>query len=505
MLFRLPWALLANTLLNLLLVPLWLWRRAGRRARVLLRLEGAIPDYAPPSPWWRRYRGASVERVDELVDRVLGDPRSRGLVLLLGRIDVGLATLDALRASLGRLRQGGKELVVHLEDVGTRELVLAAGADVVLAAEGSLLDLRGLAIELGFYGGALARLGVEIETAQTGPYKNAGERLTRDRISPAQREALERYLDGAYQQLVVALAQGRGIPEERVRQLIDDGPYDGGAARDLGLVDATVSRESLPRLLGGLDADQPIEQLARQLAPQGPQSAGGEAPSDTAGKQRAAKAALVPAGSYLRRWRPRYRPFFAPRVIAVVPLTGAIHGGWSSGVGAGTIGDRSTRRVLARLAQQRRVAAVVVQIDSRGGSASASDQIWAAVRELAAKKPVLAVMGNVAASGGYYIACGCDAIYATPQTLTGSIGVLAARLSLDGLSTRLGVGSAVLARGKRAALYGVRQPLDRGIAPPATCGGLGSVLKQVLASQARLRNCARTPTRRTRAPLARLA
>jgi protease-4 len=421
-------ALLANLLGNLLLIPVVVLRALRRPHYVMLRIEGRIATRSRRHPWWRRRRREiGLDRVADLVERVGRDRKALGLIVQMRRLRGGLADAEALRGVLGGCRRAGKRLVVHLEQGGTPEYFVASVAHEVWMPEGALLDLRGLFVEMSFAGDLLRRLGVHVEVGQAGRYKGAAERLTRGSISPAGDEALRSLFGTFFQRLVETIAEGRRMTPAQVRALIDGGPYDAAAALEAGLIDALAH------------ADELSERLA------------------SAGRRRAV---LRPAGTYLRRPRLRYHPLRPGRKVVVVELRGTIVSGESSSGLFESIGDRTVRQALERLRRSRRVAAVVLHLDSPGGGVEASELIWRAVSRLAERKPVIAQMGNVAASGGYYLAAPCQAIVAQPTTVTGSIGVLAGKLSFGPLLGRLHLGHHALRFGRRSGMFGYGEALD---------------------------------------------
>jgi protease-4 len=321
------------------------------------------------------------------------------------------------------LRAHGKKVIAHLSSPGNRELYLASACDEILADESGPLALTGLAAEVGFYGEALRRVGIDPELEHIGDYKSFSETFTRAEMSPAHREATDAILDGIEGRLLDGIAAGRKITKERARELVDGGPYLPEAAKAAGLADAILYRDQLPERL-----------------------------SVAAGK-------IVPLEAWIHR-RPRWRPLFRKRAIAVLSLEGAIVSGEGSDLLQKTVGAESAVRALSSLRDNPRVAGVVLHVDSRGGSAAASDRIWREVSLLQNKKPVVAYLDDTAASGGYYIVAPTAWIVAQPTTLTGSIGVVAGKFSVERLLDRFGVGTALLTRGRAAAMHSIRRRYD---------------------------------------------
>ena len=244
-------------------------------------------------------------------------------------------------------------------------------------------------------------------------------------MSEEQRAQLEALLDDLYDVLVEGIAEGRGLAPARVRELVDGGPYRARAAREAGLVDACLFPDEVEAALAEL-AGRPGGKVAvAELAAYGP----------------------------LRARDPGFHAPFAelPR-IAYVVASGVVRGG----SGPGGVASDGYRELLRRLELDASIKAAVLRVESPGGDSLASDLLWRAVRRLAAEKPVVATLGDVAASGGYYLASAAHTIFAESATLTGSIGVVGGKLDLEGLHRRLGVAREGVERGARAGLLSAR-------------------------------------------------
>ena len=421
---------LALALARLLFVPLYLFRylrRAPRGAFVVLEIDGAVDDLVPRPRFWElwRKRALSLHELRRALDEACADPRLRGVLVVLRSLRGGMATAASLRAMLGSVRARGKELAVHLPlGADTRELYVATAAGRIIGGPQATLAPVGFAARARYLKGALEKAGVVPEVFARGAYKSAGELLIREEMSAAQREQLDRILDGLHEALVSALAERPGIDRARAAALIDGAPYSGAAAVAAGLADAVAYDDEVAGALGGVK--------------------------------------LVPLDAYLAGRRAlRFWPRRAPG-IAVIRVHGAIATG-SRFVGAaeGPIiaAIRATRR-------SRRIRGAVLHVSSPGGGALASDRIHHELEQLAREKPLVAYLSDVAASGGYYVAAAAHEIVAQPLSVTGSIGVVAARLNVEPLLERLGVRSVGLQRGARAHLVDPLGPLtegDRGV------------------------------------------
>ena len=430
-------ALLSN-LVRLVMLPFWALAGLLGRPRspwVFVRVGPRLRELrAPPPPLRRlidrfspRPTGPTLGELRRLADAIRADPRRRGLVISLRPLHAGWATVAALRDLLTGLRDAGKEVVLHLPDGGgSRELLVAAGATRVLASPRAQISTLGLSATVRHVRTALDRVGVTVEVTRRGEYKTAAEPATDADMSAAQREQLEALLGTVDREVRAALAARVG--EARVE-----------AVRAQGFLLGDAAAES-----GGLDGACYEDELARTVA-------GRSVPAGTV---------FVPWRRYLSHAERRpFRPIRRAPHIAVVPIHGAI---------VGEAGGLPTRRAavleptlaaLRSVERDRAAVGVILHIDSPGGSASASDLIHRAVRRIAQKKPIVACFGDVAASGGYYVGAGATAIVAHPLTVTGSIGVIMAKLNVAGLFERLGISSQTLRTSDSADMLGPDRPL----------------------------------------------
>ncbi len=416
-----PFRLLINLLVNLWLLLANLPRvfRVGRGPRwIRIDLKEPLPARPAPRRLFARRLG-SLAGLSATIDKLVADERLIGVVLRIEHLHGSWARMQTVRGLIARLRAGGKRVVAHLSSPGLREYYAACAADSIVCDESGSLGLTGIAAEAMFFGGALAKAGVRAEAEYRGAYKSFAETFTRDDMSPAHREALDAILDAVAGEAKRAIAAGRGVDEARAEEIMTGGPYTASGAAAAKIIDAARYLDEVPAWLG-----EKGDRLPTLAEWQG------------------------------ARWRPlRWRPLFrGRRRVRVVSLHGGIVGGEGTDFPRRTLGGDAAARVLDGARRDRRVAAVVLHVDSRGGSAPASDRIWRETVRLAGDKPVVAYFDDVAASGGYYLACAATRIVAQPGTLTGSIGVVAGKLNLGGLYERLGLRSVALKRGDAAAM-----------------------------------------------------
>ena len=347
-------------------------------------------------------------RISEL-EALLTQPAVRGVVLRVGQLDWGWAQLQEWSQAISRVSDSGRFVLVAMETAGNRELFLAMAATHVVMVPLGEVAVVGPAVHLQFFGSLLERLGIDVELEAVGAYKSAGETVSAAHPSRESREALDDIVAGLHTRLVQAISEGRDLDPSRVEELIELAPLTADEALEAGLLDA-------------LGYEQEIDDLLADLL-------GGTANRVGAG-----------LGMRLVSWASKCDAFLGDDpVIVVLHLDGPIASGGGGRRSGNQVESDVTVPILRGLAENPRVEAVVLSIDSPGGSALASDLIWREVELLNREKPVVASLGNVAASGGYYIAVGAAEIVAEPTTITGSIGVIGARLAPAAALARVGV------------------------------------------------------------------
>ncbi|NND27288.1 MAG: signal peptide peptidase SppA [Myxococcales bacterium] len=434
-LYRLFRNLLCVPLLPLWAIARWLSRPKGRW--IVVRLKPRLVETHQPVPWLRRLldadrlrRTSSLAGVRALADYAIRDPRIEGVALVLPPLQGGWSVCSGLREQILRLRDGGKQTSVLLpRGGGHRELYIASAADRIYLAPQATITLLGLSAQSHYLKPMLERIGVEVEPFARKEYKTAAERMSRESMSEPQREQVQALIDGHTAALLDALSQRIGTTPEQTGALFEAGVFRGQSAIDARLVDALAYEDELPHELGIGDEK---------------------------------KTQLIEGGRYLAFKRAKlFRPLRREPYIAVVTIKGAIS---ESGAPMGR--RASIVAALRQARQDRRALGVLLWVDSPGGSAEASDLIHREVVRLREKKPVVAYFGEVAASGGYYVAAHANAIVAQPLGLTGSIGVVSARVLASQLLDRVGIRTEVLRTGPHADLYSPHRPLtdeERGL------------------------------------------
>jgi protease IV len=406
----------------------------GRRPQTLLELDLTEPLVAPDSddPLARlRARGRRLLRPTlRALHEAAEDRHVVGLIAKIGGT-WPWATMQELRRGVQAFAASGKPTLAWAEsfgEIGARDMaayVLATGFGELWLQPGGGVGLLGVGIETPFVRGTLDRLGVEPQFEQRHEYKNAADVWVRKEFTAAHREALERLAESVFSDAVETIADARGLGHDQVRELIDTGPRTASEAQAAGLVDRLGYR------------DQAYEAMRVRTG---------------------SEAELL----FADRWRPRRKIAPPPHRrghVALVEVRGGISSGRTRRSPMGRQAGSDTVSAQLRAAHDNdRARAVVLRIESPGGSALASEVIWREVWRLRESgKPVVASMGDVAASGGYYIACPADVIVALPATLTGSIGVSGGKLVVDGLLERVGVTTGSVQRGARALMYSPRR------------------------------------------------
>jgi len=436
-----------------LISDLWrnTWRAAGNRLRLLrwrrmdyvaLRVSGAYPERTArrrqrfplsllpwPSP------PPSVDAFASALEQIALDPRVQGAVLILSDLSAGPATLSSLRASILRLRRAGKRCIAYMHGIGTWSYYLASACDEILAPESASFHATGLWSEALFLKDTLALAGLKADFEAMAEYKTSPDQLRRSEMSEPHREMLESLLDSLYAEIVGAIAEGRRLPEESVRDLLDKAPMTAMQASEAGLLDGVCYEDELAKRLGQEDAPAALETW------------------------QAAQRKLVRP----RRWHSR-------RAIGVISLVGTIVQGSSQRppipiplplpLPPTQAGSDTLVQQLRAAARDKNLAAAILYVDSPGGSAFASDLIWREVANLRQVKPVVVYMSNSAASGGYYVSAPASEIVAQPTTLTGSIGIWGGKLVAGGLYDKLKAGHESVSRGKAAGMYADTAPFN---------------------------------------------
>ncbi len=384
-------------------------------------LTGEIPDRRPARSVFGPDIPTTFDYLSAL-EKARIDPEIRSVVLRINNPNLGWARREEIRRAIMRIRESGKPTFAYLDGmVSNGEYYLASAADHIIAPPVSSLDVIGLRSEVTFAKRLLDKIGVVADLEHIGDYKNASDLLTRTEMSPEHREAITVLLDDLDRHWVEELANGRGTTVAQVRGWIDHGPYASIDAQDAGMIDTVAYPDELDGIVrsvtGPIWRHVKLHELRGRVY-------------EREGWAEPAKVAVVFAEGGIQEGTDR-NEMFEGQVMGSATISDAI---------------RSAR-------ENYRVKALVFRVNSGGGSVFASDEIWREVARTVGRKPIIVSFGDVAASGGYYIACAADSIFAMPNTITGSIGIISGKLDLSGLYNKVGLDKEVITRGRYANLY----------------------------------------------------
>ena len=402
----------------------------GDNSVLVLRVSGSLPDYVAEDAFASRFLGRDDRSLTSLLTQVRKakvDKRVGAILLEIDLARIGWAKAEEIRDALADYRASGKPAYAYMEYGTNKEFYIATACDRIFVAPIGDLFVVGLAADVMSLGGSLEKLGIKPDFYQIGKYKTAPEQYTRKEMSEANREVLNSVLDDFFGRFVENVARARHKSVEDVRALIDNAPLNAQEAKQAGLIDDTKYRDEvegeLKKRLGYKDSD---------------------------------KLRLVKESEY-RQITPESLGLNEGERVAVIYASGPISSG-SSSDGTGPFGSRmvgsdTVVKALKDAGDDKRIKAVVLRVDSPGGTSYASDMIWHAVEEAKKKKPVVVSMSDVAASGGYYISMSANRIVAEPSTLTGSIGVFAGKPVMKGFYDWLGINNEYILRGKNAGMF----------------------------------------------------
>jgi protease-4 len=403
---------------------------------LVLKVEGSLPDYVPEDPFASRFLGRddrSLTRLLSNIRKAKADKRIGAILLEIDMTMIGWGKADEIRDTIADFRSTGKPVYAYMEYGTNKEYYLATACDRIYVAPIGDLFIVGLAADVMSLGGSLDKLGVKPDFYQIGKYKTAPEQYTRKEMSEANREVINSILDEFFARYVSTIAATRKKSEADVRTLIDNAPLGAWEAKSAGLIDDAKYRDEveddLKRRLGYKDSDKLRKVKETDYRGVSPESVG--------------------LGKGER--------------IAVIFASGPIGGGSSndgSAFSSQSTGSDTVVKALNDARDDKTIKAIVLRVDSPGGTSYASDVIWHAVEKAKAQKPVVVSMSDVAASGGYYISATASKIIAQPSTITGSIGVYAGKPVLKGFYDWIGVNNEYVLRGKQAGMFRETEPFN---------------------------------------------
>lgn len=414
---------------------------------VQLTLKGEYPEGAGAPGLFGELQ-PSLNNLIQRLDAAATDKDVAAVWLRIENPAIGRGKIYEVRAAIARLRKANKPVIAELTTATGGDYLLAGACQQVVMPPSGMLIIPGVRAEITFYKGLLDKLGLQFDALQMGKYKGAVEPMTRNEMSKPLRESYDALVDDIYGDLVATIAADRKLKDYQVKTYLDQGLFTAQAAKKVGLVDETLYadelQEAIKKSLKVDNIDVVTNYKKKRIDTDFSGIGGmmklldlfmGGKPSEPAGKK--------------------------PR-IAVIYAVGPIMEGKSTSdlFGESTVGSTTVAGAIRKAADDARVSAIVLRIDSPGGSAVASDLIW---REtVRTKKPVIASMSDVAASGGYYIAMGAQKIIAAPGTVTGSIGVIGGKLVTRGLYDKLGMNTEIIARGANSGSLSSNAPFTPG-------------------------------------------
>lgn len=403
---------------------------------LLAKFSAPVADRSDDNPLSRFLTGNPMGENTMGLDQVLkdirkakGDDNIRGIFLNLRVVPAGISTLGEIREALLDFKQSGKFIYAYADTYTQKSYYLATVADSIFMTPEGMFLFSGLAAEATFYKNALDKLGVEMQVIKHGSYKSAAESFTREDLSDANREQIEGYVGAIWEVIVGDISESRGIPVEKLNQYADElVTFDTEKLVETGMIDGLIYYDEMLSLMKkkmNVKEEDDLEGI------------GIDSYKDVPVKE---------------------KKEYSRDKIAVVYAMGMVIDG---NAGEGFIGSERIARAIRKARRDKTVKAIVFRVNSGGGSVTASDVIYREVMLAAKEKPFVASMGNVAASGGYYIVAPADTIIANPSTITGSIGVIFSMPNMKELmNEKLGVTTDVVKTNRHADMYTVFDPLD---------------------------------------------
>jgi protease-4 len=381
------------------------------------------------------------------IKKAKSDESIQGLYLRLDDLEIGWGKVDELCRAIADFRKSGKKAYAYMDSANTKDYVVAASCDEICMPESGSLMLIGMRAEVTFYKDLFDKIGVKADMVKMGDFKSAVEPYTRTSMSKESRQQLESMLDDFYAKSIVApiakARSGQQLTEGKVKKLIDEGPYTAKAAKAAGLIDQIAYDDGFEDILKtGLNATRvKIVKNYEQAKSKD---------IDLSNPFALLKALMGPS---------KPASSIKPK-IAVIYVVGTITSGKSVSMPyfGNTVGSTTIIEAIREAEQDKTVKAIVLRVDSPGGSALASDLMWNELRK--SKKPIIASMSDVAASGGYYVCMCAGKIYAEPGTITGSIGVFGGKITLGGTEEKLGLHSEIITRGANANIFSLSTPFS---------------------------------------------
>ena len=404
---------------------------------MMLDLNGTLAERSQENPldilMKDDYKTYGLDDVLSSIRKAKENENIKGIYIQANSLSAGYASLEEIRHALKDFKESGKFIVAYGDSYTQSLYYLSSIADKVMLNPQGMLEWRGLAATPMFFKDLLEKIGVEMQVFKVGTYKSAVEPFIATEMSPANREQVNVYLSSVWGQITGDIAESRNLSVEALNKEADRMLmfYPAEESVKNGLVDTLIYKNDVRdylKTLVGIDKDDDMPVLGIQDMVNVKKNV----PKDKSGN-----------------------------VIAVYYAYGEIDGGSSASTEEG-INSEKVIRDLRKLKDDENVKAVVLRVNSPGGSAYGSEQIWYAVGQLKKEKPVIVSMGDYAASGGYYIACNADTIVAEPTTLTGSIGIFGMMPNAKELTEKLGLNFDVVKTNPYADFGNLTRPMNDG-------------------------------------------
>jgi protease IV len=419
---------------------------SSKRDKVRLALLVLKDDLPETSGQMGLFGQADIDLREAInrLEKASKDKSISGVVLNIENPAIGRGKVEELRDAIARFRKAGKKVYAQLETGMPSDYLVACACDEIVMPETGVLMLPGIHAEATFFKGLLSKLGIQADFIHMGAYKGAAEPFTREKFSDPVRENMTSLIDSMYDDMVTTIVKTRPLSIAQAKDVIDRGLITATRAKELGLIDRVAYSDTLRKEL----ADSYEAESLVYVKNYGQK----EVDTDFSGPMGFFKLMQAMMGGSSSSGSKRGKK------IAVVYAVGPIMSGKSESdpFGGQVLGSTTIIEALREANDDKQVVAIVLRIDSPGGSALASDLIWRETQVI--EKPIVASMGDVAASGGYYIAMGTDKIVAAPGTVTGSIGVVGGKMAIRGLYQKLGITTETIERGKNSGLFASSGP-----------------------------------------------
>lgn len=394
------------------------------KAYLKIELSGPLADTAPSRFPGISSAAISIQDLWYQLERAAIDERIKGVLLRISSLETGFAKIEEIGRLLKNFSRSKKPVMAFIIDGGLKEYYLASFADKVIMFKGGMLSISGIGAEAVFLKNTLSKLGIQAQIFHIGDYKTASNTFSEDHMTPAHRESMQALIDDLYRAVIDGIAANRKLDAREVKKILDQSPLTQEEYVQAKMIDSLGYEDELHGLLKSQYPEVSFKTYAKTKAP---------------------------------------LPFNGAKKIAVIFAAGEINMGRSGGqslLGGDVLGADTLAEQLRQARNNYAVKAVVLRVDSPGGSAVASDIILREAELLARKKPLIISMSDLAASGGYWISMSAQKIFAWPETITGSIGIISGKFVLKGLYDKLGINKEIVKTSEFAGMYSDYQPFS---------------------------------------------